>query len=173
MKKLGIVFVLGLILSGCGAQETFETVSDLYAQPVSAVLQQVVLDIPEEASTAVMQSDTAGTIYLCEDYTITLQTLPGGDLDKTLQTATGYGKEKLQIMQTRTDNAKRYECVWTSVGEGENHVGRACVLDDGSYHYVMTVMAEENRAGDLVQTWRSLMESFRIATPDVDFNTGS
>lgn len=173
MKKLGIVLALGLLLSGCGAQETFETVSDLYAQPVSAVLQQVVLELPDEASATVMQSESAGTMYLCDDYTITVQTMASGDLDKTLQTATGYGKEKLQIMQTRTDNAKRYECVWTSAGEGENQVGRACVLDDGSYHYVLTVMAGEDHAGELMQTWRSLMESYRIVSPDMDFNTGS
>ena len=173
LKKLGIVLALGLILSGCGAQETLETVSDLYVQPVSAVLQQVVVDIPQEASATVMQSDTAGTMYLCDDYTITLQTFASGDLDKTLQTATGYGKDKLQIMQTRTENAKRYECVWTAAGEGQTQVGRTCVLDDGSYHYVLTVMAAENRAGELMQAWKALMESFRIASPDVDFNTGS
>lgn len=173
VKKLGIVLALGLILSGCGAQETFETVSDLYAQPVSAVLQQVVMDIPQEATATVMQSDSAGTMYLCDDYTITLQTFTSGDLDKTLQSATGYGKDRLQIMQTRTDNAKRYLCAWTAAGEGQTQVGRTCVLDDGTYHYVLTVMADENRAGELTRTWQSLMESFRIVSPDLDLSSGS
>lgn len=173
MKKFGILLVLSLILSGCGTQETFETVSDLYAQPVSAVVQQVVMDIPQEATATVMQSDSAGTVYLCDDYTITVQTFASGDLDKTLQTVTGYEKKQLQIMQTRTDNAKRYECVWTAAGEGQTQVGRACVLDDGSYHYVLTVMAAESRAGDLTQTWQSLMESFRIVSPELDLSTGS
>lgn len=173
MKKLGIILLLGLVLSGCGAQETFETVSDLHAQPVSAVLQQVVMDIPQEAATTVIQSDSAGTMYLCDDYTVTVQTFASGDLNKTLQTVTGYGKDKLQIMQTRTDNARRYECVWTAAGEDQTQVGRTCVLDDGSYHYVLTVMASENRAGQLVKTWQSLMESFRLVSPDVDLSTGS
>ena len=173
MKKLWIVLALGLVLSGCGSQETFETVSDLYAQPVSAILQQVVLDIPQDAVAAVMQSDSEGTMYLCDDYTITVQTFASGDLNKTLQTATGYGKDKLQIMRTHANNAKRYECVWTAAGEGETQVGRTCVLDDGSYHYVLTVMAAEKQAGALMQTWNALMESFRIASPDMDFNTGS
>ena len=173
MKKLWIVLVLGLVLSGCGSQETFETVSDLYAQPVSAILQQVVLDIPQDAVAAVMQSDSEGTMYLCDDYTITVQTFASGDLNKTLQTATGYGKDKLQIMRTHANNAKRYECVWTAAGEGETQVGRTCVLDDGSYHYVLTVMAAEKQAGALMQTWNALMESFCITGSDVDFNTGS
>ena len=173
MKKLGIVFVLGLLLSGCGAQETFETVSDLYAQPVSAVLQQVVVDIPPEATATVMQSDGSGTMYLCDDYSIILQTLSSGDLDKTLKNATGYGKDKLQILQTRTDNAKRYTCVWTAAGEGQAQVGRTCVLDDGTYHYVLTVMADENMAGELTQTWQKLMDSFRIVSPDMDLGSGS
>ena len=112
-------------------------------------------------------------MYLCDDYTITVQTFASGDLNKTLQTATGYGKDKLQIMRTHANNAKRYECVWTAAGEGETQVGRTCVLDDGSYHYVLTVMAAEKQAGALMQTWNALMESFRIASPDMDFNTGS
>lgn len=173
LKKLWIVLALGLVLSGCGAQETFETVSDLYAQPVSAILQQVVLDVPQEAAAMVMQSDSEGTMYLCDDYTITVQTFASGDLNKTLQTVTGYEIERLQLMQTRTDNAKRYECVWTAAGEGQTQVGRTCLLDDGSYHYVLTVMAAESRSGELMQTWNALMESFRIASPDMDFNTGS
>lgn len=173
VKKLGIVLALGLVLSGCGAQETFETVSDLYAQPVSATLQQVVLDLPDEASATVMQSETAGTMYLCDDYTITLQTMESGDLDKTLRAATGYGKDQLQLMQTRIGNTKRYECAFVSAGEAENQVGRVCILDDGSYHYVLTVMAGEYEAGELTQTWKTLMESFRLVSPEIDLSTGS
>lgn len=173
MKNLAIVLVLGLVLSGCGAQETFETVSDMYAQPVSATLQQVVLELPDEASATVMQSETAGVMYLCDDYTITLQTFASGDLDKTLRAATGYGKEQLQLMQTRSENTKRYECAFVSAGEAANQVGRACVLDDGNYHYVLTVMAGEYEAGALTQNWRSLMESFRLVSADIDLSTGS
>ena len=34
-KKLAIMAFLCLLLTGCGAQETFETVDDLYVQPAA------------------------------------------------------------------------------------------------------------------------------------------
>lgn len=172
MKKCWIL-VIALLLAGCGAQQTLETISDVYAQPVSASIQQVIVDVPQDAGVAVLQSDDTGKLYLCDGYTVTVQTMEAGDLEKTLRTVTGYSKEELSILQTQQENVKRYECVWTAAGEAETQVGRACVLDDGDYHYTVTVMAGESLAGELSQTWKELFDSFRLVGPEVDLNTGS
>lgn len=174
MKKCWIVAVAAmLLLSGCGIQETMETISDLYLQPVMADIQQVIVDVPKDASVEVLQSDDGGKLYLCDGYTVTVQTMEAGDLNKTLQEVTGYAKEDLTLMQTRQDGIKRYECIWTAAGESETQVGRARVLDDGNYHYVITVMAGESLAGELTQVWKELFNSFRLVSADVDLNTGS
>ena len=162
-----------LLLTGCGAQETFETISDLHIQPVSATVQQVILDVPDDASVEVLQSADAGKIYLCDGYTITVQTMSAGDLEKTLRVATGYAKEDLELVQTQQSDLKRYECVWTAAGENETQIGRACILDDGDYHYVVTVMAGESVAGALRQAWKDLFDSFRLVDAGVELNTGS
>lgn len=173
MKKCWIIVIALLLLTGCGAQETFETVSDVYIQPVSASIQQLIVDVPQDASVEVLQNEDAGKIYLCDGYTITVQTMEAGDLEKTLQTVTGFSKEELTLMRTAQEDAKRYECVWTAAGEGEAQVGRACVLDDGDYHYAVTVMAGESLAGKLTDTWQTLFDSVRLVGPEVDLNTGS
>lgn len=172
MKKCWMI-VIALLLTGCGAQQTLETVSDVYVQPVSATVQQVIVDVPQDASVAVLQNDEAGKLYLCDGYTVTVQTMEAGDLEKTLRTVTGYSKEELRILRTQQENVKRYECVWTAAGEAEPQVGRACVLDDGDYHYIVTVMAGESLAGELSQTWQEVFDSFRLVGPEVDLNTGS
>lgn len=173
MKKCWIIVVALLLLSGCGAQETLETISDLYLQPVMAEAWQVIVDVPKGASVEVMQSADGGKLYLCDGYTVTVQTMESGDLNKTLQDVTGYDKEDLTLMQTKQDGMKRYECIWTAAGESETQVGRARVLDDGNYHYVITVMAGESLAGELTQVWKELFNSFRLVSADVDLNTGS
>ncbi|MBR4109220.1 MAG: hypothetical protein IKK41_02745 [Oscillospiraceae bacterium] len=173
MKKCFILLLVMLLFAGCGAQETFETVSDAYNQPVSAPQWQMLLDVPQEASVSVLQGEDAGKIYLCDGYTVTVQTMASGDLEKTLRTLTGYEKEELTLMQTLQDGAKRYECVWVSAGEGEDQVGRLCLLDDGNYTYAVTAMAGETKAGELSQVWQEMFDSFRLVSPDVELNTGS
>lgn len=173
MKKCLILAVMLLMLTGCGAQETLETVSDDYIQPVSAPLWQMILDVPQDASVTVLQGEDTGKLYLCDGYTVAVQTMEAGDLQKTLRTLTGYEKEELTLMQTLQDGAKRYECVWTSAGEGETQVGRACLLDDGNYIYAVTAMTGESKAGELTEVWQELFDSFRLVSPDAELNTGS
>lgn len=163
MKNGWMVLPLAaLLLSGCGAQETFETVSDVAVQSVSTAARQVLLTLPEEAAVCVFEDAQTGSLYLCDGYSISLQTLQGGDLDRTLRAVTGYGREQLTLMQTAQPDAKRYECVWSAAGEGEDQVGRAVILDDGSYHYVLSAMAGESSAGDLTETWQEIFRSFGL-----------
>ena len=93
MKKVWILLTAALILVGCAEQPTMETIADENVQAVSAVMQQVLLELPEALSTPVMESNEQGTLYLGDNYTLTLHTTQSGDLEKTLRQATGFSKE--------------------------------------------------------------------------------
>ncbi len=167
MKKCIVLLVpVLLLLMGCEAQQTLETVNDVLAQPVSAQVQQVLLDMPQEAAAPAMEDDVTGKLWLCDGYTLTMQTVEAGDLEKTLRSVTGFPKSELAVVETAQGDVKRYECVWTAAGETEPQVCRACVLDDGSYHYILTAMAGESQAGQLRETFQTLFNSFRLAAPD-------
>lgn len=172
MKKCAFLVVFGLLLCGCSAQETFETVSDDIIQSVSAQMQQVYVELPEEAAAPAMENDGGDAIYLCDGYTITMQTLEAGDLDATLRTATGFSRDALHMIQTESEGIKRYECVWAAAGEGEDQVCRAAVLDDGSYHYVLTAMAGASVTETFAEEWNGMFRSFRLGSM-TDPNTGS
>lgn len=159
MKKIGLLLVIMLCLGGCKAEETFETLSDVYGEQALAAKKEVVLTIPEDAAAQVIQSDS-GTLYLCDGYEIAVQTMSAGDLNRTMQSLTGFEADALTVMETEQDEITRYECVWTAAGEGGDMVGRATVLDDGAYHYCVTVMAGAQEAGQLQQTWQTLLSSF-------------
>ena len=162
MRKWWVIPVLGLLFTGCTAQETLETIADAYVQPAAAQVRQVNLQLPEEASVTVMQSDDTGTLYLCDGYAVTVQTLASGDLDRTLRETTGFSRDALTVIETQPGSWKRYDCVWSAAGEGEDQVGRAAVLDDGDYHYVLSVMASFTQAGDLAEVWQEIFDSFSL-----------
>lgn len=166
MKKTVIFLLMALLLTGCGAAETFETVADEHLLAVSAPVCETSLKLPEEAEMQVMQNDD-GKLYLCDGYALTVQTLPGGDLDRTISGATGFSRANLQVMETRQGEVKRYEAVWSAAGEGEPQVGRVCVLDDGSYHYVLTAMTDASVAGKKQKALQEIFGSFRLAEPEV------
>ena len=100
MKKLWVIPILALLLAGCGGEKTLETVGDVEETPVIATMQRVLLQLPEELSAPVLQSEKTGTLYICDDYSVTVQTVAAGDLGKTIRNATGMDRADLQIMQT-------------------------------------------------------------------------
>lgn len=160
MKKCCAVVLLLLLLSGCGVQETFETVSDVYVQSAAAVQMEILLNIPREAVIQSLQNETGEKIYLCDGYTLTVQTLDAGDLNATIQTVSGYSRDSLTVLETAPGDYKRYDFVWSSAGEGGDQVGRAAILDDGSHHYVVACMAPAETSGDLRDVWDAIFDSF-------------
>jgi hypothetical protein len=173
LKKIWILPIVILLLTACGSTEARETVSDVYVAPAMASIQQIVVELPEELEIPVLQDGQSGELYVCDGYTVTIQTMESGDLQKTIYTASGVSKENVQILQTEQEGSDRYEFVWTANTEEGMQVGRCCILDDGDYHYVITAMAEETAAGEVRETWEKMFATFHLVTAEVDFNTGS
>lgn len=160
MKRIGIVILVMLLLTGCNAAQTFESITDVYS-PQTPEQRQVRLTLPEDAAAQVLSGDS-GTLYLCDGYEVIRQVLPSGDLGATLLELTGYEKDRLSIIETGLTDAARYECVWTAAGEAGDIVARAAVLDDGSYHYCLTVMASAKDAGKLQGVWQEIFQSYGL-----------
>ena len=161
MKKMCIILIACLLLAGCSARETFETVEDEFGQQQIAAPRQMLLTLPENAAAQTVQSDY-GQRYFCDGYETTLQTMSAGNLNATLRQLTGFGADALTVVETGLTDNTRYECVWTAAGEGGDMVGRAVILDDGVYHYCMTAMASADMAAQLRQTWQDLFETFTL-----------
>ena len=172
MKKVFVLFLLTVLLTGCGSQETFETVEDIIpAEPV-AVPQQFFVSLPDGAATPTFQ-DENGELYVCQDYTISKQIAESGDVAKTIKSLTGQSQEDLQVIKTIHDAYDRYDFVWTAAGEEGLLLGRACILDDGNYHYCLSTQTQEESAGELRQTMQDLFDSCKLLDPDINLSTGS
>lgn len=173
MKILWIALLMIGLLLGCGAEETFETMADTVVEEPAAVPQQLYVWLPDPSALPVFQDDLGTELYQCQGFTLTKQILEDGDLEKTLRTVSGYSSDQLQLLKTQQGTADRYDFVWTSAEEEGIRLGRACILDDGHYHYVVSTMTEERQAGHLQETLQEIFESCCLLSPDIDFNTGS
>lgn len=161
MKKCVLILMLLFLLTGCGAKETMETLGQVPHGPGEpAQLQQVCLEVPEEASVTVSGGETDLTMYECEGYTVYLQTFPSGDLQSTIRTLSGFAPEDLTVMNTTCGDHQRYDWVWTAAAEEGDMVCRGTVLDDGNYHYTLCVVAQSDVAGSLSEEWNTLFGSF-------------
>lgn len=163
MKKMRIaVAVLALLLCGCGAEETVETISDEILQPVAVEKRQIYLELPAEAASPTVVSGS-DRLYQCETYDIRVQILEAGDLNATIQTLSGYEKDSLTVMQTLKDGYDCYEFVWACAGESGDMVGKAMILSDGSYHYCVSVLGDAACAAENKIYWDGLLDSFTLA----------
>lgn len=160
MKKLWMVLAILLLLSGCGGQETLETVADDMAEPVMAVTKEISVALPEEAEQTVLEG-VSGNLYLGRDYTIAVETVDAGDLDKTLYAMTGFHRDDLTILTTTQGNVTRRDFVWVSAGESGEQMGRGVILDDGSYHYCLSVLRPAQAETSQI-IWEDVYQSFSL-----------
>ena len=158
MKQWLWMMVFAVLLCGCGAEETLETVSDEWIVPAMAQPREISVRLPENTVLPVMEQD-GRKLYMGQNYEILLETLAAGDLNDTIRTISGFEKEQLTVLQTRQEELDRYEFVWTATGERGELLGRAVILDDGDYHYCMSVLRDPEEA---LVVWQDVFSSFAL-----------
>ena len=161
LRMIAAVMICTALLCGCAAEETYETIADEMVLPVMARPREISVDLPGNAVAPVFNGEGA-QLYLSDGYEMILETVASGDLRATIRTISGYEKEKLTVLETMEGDIRRYEFVWTSAGETGDRLGRAVVLDDGRYHYCMSVLrdAEGEKKSQIV--WDEVFGSFSL-----------
>lgn len=160
MKRILLVLLMSLLLAGCAEAELGETVADVWQEAVTVTApRETRLELPGEAVACAMESDT-GRLYFGDGYEVMVQTLSGGDLDATIRALTGFDREDITVLQSQSD-PKRWEFAWASAGEGGERLGRGVVLDDGNYHYCLTVLQDADD-DDCQIIWSQVFNSFEL-----------
>ena len=160
MKITAILLCLVVLLSGC-TQEVFETIDDQNDAQVLASAATLLLELPDSAAAPVMEG-ASGKLYFCDDYELMIETLTAGNLDATLRTVTGFGREELQLLETKRCGVVCYEGVWTAAGEAGDQIGRVMVLDDGIYHYCVSFLSAAEDAAACAAEWQGVLDSVAL-----------
>ena len=158
MKRWGCICLFVILLSGCKAEETLETVSDEWIVPVMAQPREISVRMPEDLVLPVLEQE-GRQLYMGPNYEIMLETMAAGDLQATIRNLSGYEQEQLTILETDQGEWNRYEFVWTAAGEQGHRLGRAVILDDGDYHYCMSVL---RNAEESLIVWQDVFQSFSL-----------
>lgn len=154
-----LLMLMTFLLCGCAASETLETIADEPIQAVMAQPREISVRLPDNAVAPVLEGETE-QVYMSEDYEIVIETLSAGELDATMRSICGYERNQLTVMETQWDNVTRYDFVWAAAGEKGDRLGRAVVLDDGEYHYCMSVLRDAETVSQIV--WRDVFTSFTL-----------
>ena len=161
MKLVAMIVSVLLLFCGCAAEETYETVMDVWEEVPAPEAKSICVDLPGESAMPVMESD-GGRVYVSSDHEIYVQTMPGGDIGATIEEMSGHPQESLTVLSTMQDDAMRYDFVWATAGEGGDLLGRGIILDDGSYHYTMTVLRDADTVQSSTVVWDAVFSSFRL-----------
>ena len=162
MKFMTMLLILSALLCGCGQGQTVETVTDTLETEPLPEPREVSVELPGEAAVPAME-DGGSRYYLCKDYEISMDTRPSGDLRQTIRDLSGCDPETLTVLETAEPGAKRYDFVWTSAGEKGQRLGRAAVMDDGNYHYTLSVLRDADSTESLQVVWRQVFSSFHLS----------
>ena len=159
MKMICLMLMVAVLLCGCQAATTFETLQDVCYDQEENTPMQIAVSLPQ-GTTLIRNGNSR--LYLCDGYDITVEVLASGDLDRTIQWLTGFSSDALTMVQTSASEMIRYECVWTSAGEDADQVGRAVILEDGGYHYCVTLTAASEQSGQVQEIWNDLLNSIAL-----------
>ena len=174
MKKICILLLTVFLLGGCTEKKTYETIADGLETPQLPAMLEMTAVLPEGTTSPVFANADAGKLYEFDDCTVTMQTVAAGDFSGFIKEMTGYNKEQLQIIESVQADLESYQTVWTSAGEGQTLVSRACILTDGNYYYVLTAMVPESKAGSLsVGELKEMFASFRAIPKQEVISSGS
>ena len=163
MKKVVVLLLASVMLAGCAKQQ-YETRGAHCSAEDSPEAGIISISVPDGLSAPIMYADGGDRIYIADDYEVYLQTYPGGDTGETIRQCTGYDPAQLTVLETEKDGFKRYDCAWTSTGEGVQNVGRLLLLDDGHHHYVLSVIAPADCGEALNEAWKQLSDTFTVST---------
>lgn len=161
LRKIAVIVLCMVLLCGCTAEETYETIADEWIVPVMAQPREIAVTLPDNAVAPVLHGEGA-QLYLSEGYEILLETVAAGDLSATVRNISGFEKENLTILETMQDDAVRYDFVWVSAGEKGDRLGRCVILDDGNYHYCMSVLQDAEGNGKSQIVWDEVFTSFSL-----------
>ena len=164
MKRLCVLVCLCVLFAGCGKQKQYETLSDPCFTEQQQAPGVILISVPYDLAAPVIQTESGDRLYIGDDYTVTIQTMTGGDLDATLKSCTGFERDRLTVLETEKDGMKRYDCAWTAAAEESQSVGRITILEDADYHYVLTVTAPGSKIDAMTAAWAELSDSFCVST---------
>lgn len=167
MKRLLVLMMAAALMSGCAAEPVYETIGNAMedTQPVISP-GKIELVLPEEAEMQVIEDEYGSKSYRIGDREVWTQICDGGDVSATLEKVTGIRADALTVMEHQVLDMPCHEIAWITTNEEGTFVARTAVLDDGNYHYCVSLMMPEADAEKLGDSFSELLSGVSISGTD-------
>lgn len=169
MKKRFWIAAISMVwfLSGCTAQNTWETVKDVLPEEAVSVMEdayRVWLDVPDDALLALASDDGTQMVYEQTEgeYEITVQTFLSSEPESVMRRLTGFEPEQVQTLQTRRFGLPEYQFAWFTTGADGGWLCRADLLQDDVYCYAVTFSVREGIGAKYAETAQQVFQSIAM-----------
>lgn len=164
MKKVLLFVMVAVFLGGCAAEPVYETIGNAMEDtlPVGAP-GTIELTLPEDAEMQVIDGESGSKSYRIGDMELWTQVCEGGDISDTLEQVTGIRSDALTVMEYQLDEMSCNEIAWITNTDEGSLVCRTAVLDDGNYHYCISLMMPEENAQELSTSFSEIMDGVSIS----------
>ena len=161
------LFLAALLLSGCGAEPVYETIGNVWEndEPVFAPA-GMEFAVPEDAHMEVVEGSSGEKIYRIGDWELWTGTYSAGDLSATMEEITGLESGNLTVISRRVGAYDCHETAWTTTGEDGTWVARTAVIEEGGYHYALSMMVPQEDADQLGSFFSQVLASVNLAYTD-------
>ena len=163
MKK-GIVWImLMLLLTGCSSETTYETIGNVWEESEPTAVQGTMdFALPEGARMEVLE-ENGSKYYSVGNWEIWTQVYPSGNIRSTIELVTGLEPDMPTVVRQQVEDMTCHETAWSTTGEDGMKAARTAVLDDGNYHYCISVMVPESDAEEVGDFFTQILDSVSIS----------
>ncbi|MEA4964446.1 MAG: hypothetical protein VB055_01315 [Oscillospiraceae bacterium] len=150
MKKLGLLLMMLLILTGCAgkAQTTMEYVEDGFGES-TAQPYTIVFGAPDGLTQETFGEASRSNVYYAEngDYSITTEVLDASTVEEAVQSISGFPMDQLEVITLNRFPMDEYRFAWATCGEEESTVSRCALIAGEDYYYVLTMTEKTGLGG--------------------------
>lgn len=163
--KLACLLCVLLVLTGCSAIPTWETVEDMVPSvPASAWQEEAyVIQAGLPAGAALTAESVGCKIYEAGDMEIETTTFLSSDLNSAVKRLSGYEADRVSILQTSRFGMPEYRFAWYSqTAEGGRLYQTDLVMDDAVCYAVVCSMPED-AGGSFTEEVRPVFAAFGLS----------
>lgn len=164
--KIGLLLLItALVLSGCTAEPTFETIGNVWENSHAEELPaSIEFGLPDDIVMEVMESDDNCRSYQIGDWMLWTEICNGGDIAATMKMLTGM--EDAEMISHPSGMYSCHETAWAVTEEEGEYVMRAAVIPKGAYHYCLSMKAPVEDARQMGEVFSQILENVYLNDTD-------
>lgn len=167
MKWVTVIMLL-VFLAGCSSAPVWEQIDDVLPQDLAAASKanayEISLALPEQAQTVWEHGNER--LYELSNMDVLTLRFQAMDLNAAVRQISGFGAEKLNILQTTRFDCPEYQFTWFTQTEEGGRLHRADLIMDGMTCYAVVCSSPEEAGESFGREAQAVLSTFGLSEPE-------